>query len=301
MKFYTFVADRKARLGVEQDGQIVDLGLAYEKLIAAKGPPPGWAPTFPANLPSLIRAGDLAMVAAREALAFAARRPPMPTGEYLSYPLDEVGLLPPIPRPGKILCVDLVSHANEASAWFNKLPSSVIGPGAPILIPPGADHVTGVFRLVAVIGRRMRRVSPAEATAGVFGLTILNDIFMTSGDLSQNQPFLAKNLDTFCPLGPCVTTSDGLPAPGGIAIRVFLNNELTASGLIENPTAILAAHVSRLSGYLTLEAGDLVSTPATAPEGAVLPTVELKPGDLLRVEADGIGVLENMLVSDPAH
>src|SRR5262245_8586331 len=140
MRLYTFEIDGFQCLGAEQGGRLVDLSAAHAAWLATNQGEPGMAP-LPADMLALIRAGMTALNAARLALTFVAEQGRQQPG--LSYPFESVRLLAPIPRPGKILCsgVNYLSHKEENPKavlpsepfFFAKLPSAVIGPGAPII------------------------------------------------------------------------------------------------------------------------------------------------------------------------
>ena len=174
------------------------------------------------------------------------------------------------------------------------MPSAVIGPGAPILNPPHAGQVDYEIEFAVVIGRPMSSTAEAEVMSHLFGYTILHDVSCREVQFKNNQVTLGKNFDSFCPIGPCVVTADELVAPDRVGLRTYLNGELMQDGSTADWIFRLPKLLSFLSQVMTLEPGDIVST--GTPSGVGLfrdPPRFLKPGDKVRLEADGIGALEN--------
>jgi 2-keto-4-pentenoate hydratase/2-oxohepta-3-ene-1,7-dioic acid hydratase in catechol pathway len=140
----------------------------------------------------------------------------------------------------------------------------------------------------------MKRVSEAEAMEHIAGYTILHDVSARDVQFKDNQITLGKNFDTFCPLGPCIVTRDQLPNPGKVKLRSFLNGKVMQDGSTADWVFPLPTLLSFLSGIMTLEPGDVVSTGTPAGVGVFRkPQVFLKPGDVVRLEVEGVGVLEN--------
>lgn len=225
----------------------------------------------------------------------------------LFLPEDGLRLGPPVPRPGKILCVGLNyrAHAAEAhmavSAYpvlFAKFQNAVAGPGDPVVLPSIAEQYDYEAELVVVIGRRARRV-PAEAALDyVLGYCNGNDLSARDLQMRTSQWLLGKSLDGFLPIGPYLVTRDEVPDPQDLRIRLWRNGEIRQDGHTRNmlfPVAELIAYISR---YMTLEPGDIIAT--GTPEGVIMGLAEkdwLKPGDVVAVEIDGLGRLENRLVA----
>lgn len=211
--------------------------------------------------------------------------------------LDEVKLLAPC-QPTKIIAVgrNYAAHAAELGdgvpaepLLFLKPPSSVIGPGAAILYP---DHmsrwVDHEAELAVVMGRRARRVRREEAAAFVLGYTCANDV--TARDLQRRdeQWTRSKSFDTFCPLGPWIVT--GLDVTD-VAIRCWVNGGLRQDGRTRDLIFSVDELIAYASAVMTLEPGDVILTGTPAGIGPLL------PGDRVTVEVEGIGTLENEVVS----
>jgi 2,4-didehydro-3-deoxy-L-rhamnonate hydrolase len=221
-----------------------------------------------------------------------------------TFDLDTSRLLAPIPRPGKILCsgTDYRSHLQEnpkavlpeGPFFFAKLPSTVIGPGQPIKYPQYSQQVDYEVELAVVIGRVMKDTAEHEVFDHVFGYTLLNDVSARDVQFRNGQITLGKNFDTFCPLGPCIITKDELPHPDRVNLKMFLNGQTMQDGSTRDWLFNLPTLLSFLSHRITLEPGDIVSTGTPAGVGAFRkPQIFLQRGDVIRLEAAEIGVLEN--------
>src|SRR5262245_41838703 len=207
MKLYTFEAEARRRIGAESQGQLIDLEQAYAALAGSKPLAPEALRALPADMLSFIRLGTPGLAAARDALAFFAKRPALPVGQRVSYHLDEVTVLAPIPRPGKILCSGLNyrSHVEENPRaqfledprFFAKVPSVVIGPQEPIRHPGLKYQVDYEVELAVVIGMPMRRATAQSALSHIFGYTILHDVSARWIQFKDNNETMGKNFDTF--------------------------------------------------------------------------------------------------------
>ena len=309
MRLYKFEINGQSRVGLEWQEQLVDVATAYSAFVSGAEPKPGRLRAVPTELLSFIRLGTLALEAAADALAFVKKRPAVPVGEQLVYPFETVKILTPIPRPGKILCAgtNYLAHKEENPAavipaepfFFAKLPSTVIGPGAAIVKPALTEQLDYEVELAVVIGKRMKRTPESEVMDSIFGYTLINDVSARDVQFKDNQITLGKNFDTFCPLGPCIVTADELTQPGSVRLRTRLNGVVMQEGVTADWIFPLPKLLSFLSQVMTLEPGDVVST--GTPEGAGVfrnPPVFMKPGDVVAIEAEGIGRLENPVIAE---
>ncbi len=211
--------------------------------------------------------------------------------------LEEVDLLAPC-LPSKIVAVgrNYAGHAEELGnsvpaepLLFLKPPSAVVGPGAAIVYPQHlSQRVDYEAELAVVVGRRARCISAKEALAFVRGYTCANDV--TARDLQQHdeQWTRSKSFDTFCPLGPWIVPDLDV---SDLAIRCRVNGALRQNGRTRDLVFGVAELLAAVSAVMTLEPGDLLLT--GTPEGIG----PLHPGDRVAVEIEGIGVLENTVVS----
>jgi 2-keto-4-pentenoate hydratase/2-oxohepta-3-ene-1,7-dioic acid hydratase in catechol pathway len=217
---------------------------------------------------------------------------PRPTGRTLRLP--EVRLLAPC-EPSKVIAVGLNyrSHLGDrpVAAYpglFAKYPTSIVGPGADIVMPPDATDLHYEGELVIVIGRRAKNVSPEEAPAYIFGVTAGNDVSERAWQRSDLQWFRAKASDTFGPIGPAIATGLNFD---DLLVQTRVNGDVRQSertrDLIFNTSAI----VSYVSRYVTLMPGDVIFT------GTPQTTRAMKPGDVVEIEVEGVGVLRNTVVA----
>ncbi|OGO15799.1 MAG: 2-hydroxyhepta-2,4-diene-1,7-dioate isomerase [Chloroflexi bacterium RBG_16_48_8] len=213
--------------------------------------------------------------------------------------MDKVRLLAPV-TPGKIVCVgwNYLVHADELNAevpkvplLFLKPPSSVIGPGQAIRLPPQSNQVEHEGELVVIIGRQGRWVSPDESTQLILGYSIANDVTARDLQRSDDQWTRAKGFDTFCPLGPWIETeldtSDTL-------VKCSVNGQLRQMASTRDMIFPVRELIAFISSIMTLEPGDIILTGTPAGVG------KLNPGDEVTVEIEGIGSLTNPVRED-AH
>jgi len=210
--------------------------------------------------------------------------------------LPEMRLLAPC-EPTKIVAVgrNYAEHAAEMQSQvpteplvFLKPPSAVIGPGAAIVYPPISQRVDYEAELAVVIGRRARNVPANEALDFVLGYTCGNDVTARDLQRKDGQWTRSKSFDTFCPLGPWIVTSlDASDLPIESRVNGAVKQRSRTSQMIF-PVAELIRHITQV---MTLEPGDVILTGTPAGIGP------LQPGDRVEVEIEGIGVLENTVVS----
>ena len=213
---------------------------------------------------------------------------PVETGRTVK--LADVRLLAPC-QPSKVIAVGLnyKSHLGErpAAAYpglFAKLPTSIVGPEASIIAPEDALDLHFEGELVVVIGRRAKNVSAADAPQYVFGVTAGNDVSERAWQKNDLQWFRAKASDTFGPLGPAIVT--GLNY-GDLLLQTRVNGVVLQSQRTKDLIFDVPAIVSYISRFVTLEPGDVIYT------GTPGSTRAMKPGDVVEVEIEGIGVLRN--------
>ena len=223
-------------------------------------------------------------------------------------PLDQVRLLAPIPRPGKILAIGLnyADHVAESGLespahqiWFCKQPTATNGPFDPVEIPIVSPMVDYEAELVAVIGRRARHVSKADAPAHVFGYCCGNDVSVRDWQRQTPQWMLAKSFDTHAPFGPWIVTADEIPDPHALGIRCTVNGEARQTSNTRHLIFDVFDQVEHLSKAMTLEPGDLLFTGTPGGIGAASkPPLYLKAGDRVRVEIDRLDAIEAVLVEE---
>ncbi len=273
---------------IEQD--VVDLNAANVDL--------------PSNVLSLLQGGLSLLDQARKAAMGAWER----ADSSAVRPLADIELLAPIPRPPKIVCigVNYADHAAEAGrelpprpSVFLKAASCVIGPNEPIVRPTTTERLDYEVELAVVIGRTSKAVPRDQAMEVVAGYTIMNDVSARDLQLAKDGGvILGKNFDTAAPTGPCLALADEVPDPTNLRLRTWVNGELRQDGTTSNLIFDIPAIITFLTQQLTLEPGDLIATGTPAGVGLGMhPQVWLQPGDIVRMEIEGIGVLENTVTA----
>ena len=226
-------------------------------------------------------------------------------------PLDDATLLAPVPRPGKVVAIgrNYKDHAAESGSEppaspliFSKWPSSVIGPGDEIRWDPAlATQVDYEAELGVVIGRTARRVSEADALSYVLGYTCVDDVSARDLQFGDGQWVRGKSLDTFCPMGPAIVTTDEIPDPQVLDIACHVNGRTLQQANTSDMYFGVATIVSHCSQAFTLEPGDVIATGTPAGVGIFRdPPILLGDGDEVVVEIEGIGRLVNTCRFDRA-
>lgn len=248
---------------------------------------------------SLIEAGDDGLAAVPRAAMAAVN----------STPLADVDLLAPLERPGKFLAIGMnyAKHLDEADrlgvarnehqTWFNKQVTCISGPYDEIETGV-TEKLDYEVELGAVIGRAAKSVSEAQARNYVFGYLVVNDVSARDWQFHTPTFTMGKSFDTHGPIGPWIITADEVPDPHALNLRSYVNGKLRQSNNTCNMIHDLWAQIAYLSTAFTLEPGDLIAT--GTPEGvgvAMEPQVFLQLGDVVRCEIDGIGAIENKVVS----
>ncbi|MDQ0338794.1 5-oxopent-3-ene-1,2,5-tricarboxylate decarboxylase/2-hydroxyhepta-2,4-diene-1,7-dioate isomerase [Caldalkalibacillus uzonensis] len=207
--------------------------------------------------------------------------------------------LPPV-EPNKIigLALNYADHAVELGlekpaepVLFIKPNSSVVGHKAPVYYPDGATYMHYENELAVVIGREGRFIRRENAFDYVRGYTIANDV--TVRDFVNNfyrPPVRAKGHDTFGPIGPVLVDKEDIPDITNIELRTYVNNELRQQGNTKDLMYTIPELIEFISSFMTLEPGDMILT--GTPKGIS----HVYPGDVMRLEIDGIGALENPIL-----
>jgi len=280
MRLYSFEADGARRLGAELRGHLVDLSVASTARAVLQDAPKAATPVLPRSLDAWLRLGESGLRSARDTLAFMARRPALPVGERAVYSFDEVRLLPPVARPGKILC------AAPGQPLRCKVASALVCSGNTVVFPPSVTAVTVDVCVAAILG-----AAPPSGQAGletVAGYTLLLDV-AASGEMAGHDPFLSRNYDTFCPLGPALLLASEFHALQGFHAKLRNDGQLVTEVSVESPVTRLAEFLHQLAGAVTLEAGDVIACCVAGSEQT------WKRGEVLRVEVEGLGVLEHRI------
>lgn len=238
----------------------------------------------------------------------------LPAASGPALPLSQVTLDAPLPRPRRnVFCIGLNyrCHAAELAARgfngarsaddlipkavvaFSKVPDSVIAPGAAIEIPAASSAIDYEAELAVIIGKPGKGISRAAAMDHVFGYTIVNDVSARDLQKRHQQWLIAKSCDTFCPMGPWIVTRDEVDGDR-LGVRLWVNDELRQDGNSADLVFDIAAIIETLSAAITLLPGDVIATGTPAGVGmATDPPRWLRRGARVRIEIEGVGVLEN--------
>ena len=216
----------------------------------------------------------------------------------------DVQLLAPVPRPGKILCIGLNyrDHAAESNSplperplLFSKFPTCTLPPGGTIRIPRGCANLDYEAELGVVIGKRAR-VPAAKAMEHVLGYVNFNDVSARDFQFKDGQWQRGKSCDTFAPFGEYIATTDEIPDPHKLRIRLRLNGKTMQDSSTDQLIFGVPQLVESLSEHVTLEPGDVIATGTPPGVGfARKPPVWMQPGDKVEVEIEGLGVLTNLI------
>jgi 2-keto-4-pentenoate hydratase/2-oxohepta-3-ene-1,7-dioic acid hydratase in catechol pathway len=225
------------------------------------------------------------------------------------FPLAEVVLEAPINDPQKFLAIGMnyQKHADEAAAagipmpkfqlWFNKQVSCINGPYGTIELPKVSDRLDYEAEMAFVIGKRCHDVSEAEALSVVAGYMVGNDVTIRDWQLRSQTYTMGKSFDTHGPLGPWITTADEIADPYALTIHLQVNGQERQRSSTGDMIYSIAAQIAHLSTAMTLEPGDVILTGTPSGVG-IADNFFLKDGDVVRVEVDGLGFIENEVVAE---
>lgn len=240
----------------------------------------------------------------------------LPALASASVPVASVTLEAPLPLPRRnVWCVgrNYHAHAKELSAsvfkdndtnaesWpivFTKVPECVVGPHDPVSLPGSeiSAQIDYEAELAVVIGKGGKNITRANALDHVFGYTIVNDVTARDVQMRHQQWDMGKSFDTFCPMGPWIVTADELDGTN-TRVRCWVNGELRQDGPTENMIFDIPTLIETISRGITLYPGDVIATGTPAGVGMGLkPPRYIQPGDVVRIEIDGIGSIENSFV-----
>jgi 2-keto-4-pentenoate hydratase/2-oxohepta-3-ene-1,7-dioic acid hydratase in catechol pathway len=304
MRLVTFRDAQGIRLGAVREERIVDLPRAAGVVTKPQPESPDVA-LF--DMLVLIAAGPTAL----QRVASLAQTAPA----EVSFPLEAVELLAPIPRPTQnIFCVGR-NYAEHAAESFRASGREVQLPTAPNIFTKAVTTVSAPYgdipfdariseqvdwevELAVIVGRGGRFIPAASALQHVFGYTVLNDV--TARNV-QNRPgmqwFLGKSLDGYCPMGPWIVTADEVADPQQLRLQLAVNGAVKQEDTTAHMLFDVAAIIEEISRYITLQPGDIIATGTPAGVGfARTPPEFLRPGDVMESTIDGIGTMRNHVV-----
>lgn len=284
MKFVTFHLGETTRLGVLDQGSVIDINRVL--------------PQVPADLREALVAGIDLTGAARVAVAQATAAD--------RQPLSDLELAPLLPSPGKTICLGLnyYDHAAESGRekpvypwFFLRCDTSLLAHGAAALLPRVSERFDYEAELAVVIGTRARHVSQEDALQHVYGYSCFNDMSVRDYQKRTPQWTIGKNFDRTGGFGPQLVTADELPAGAeGLRIQARLNGEVMQNADTKDMIWNVAETISLLSECVTLEPGDVIvmGTPAGVGQSRT-PPVWMKHGDKIEIEIEQIGLLVNTI------
>jgi 2-keto-4-pentenoate hydratase/2-oxohepta-3-ene-1,7-dioic acid hydratase in catechol pathway len=222
-------------------------------------------------------------------------------------PLSEIEFLPIIERPGKVLAVGLnyKDHAKETGMDLPKVPmiftkqsTSVLGHQGEIHKPKVSDAVDYEGEMAFVIGKKCRHVSKEEALDVIAGVTICNDVSVRDWQIASPTFTMGKSFDTHCPIGPYIATMDEISDIHNLKIKTYVNDELRQDSCTDQLIFDCFDLIEHITKAFTLEPGDIVATGTSSGVGVVLGKY-LVPNDVVRIELENVGTLENKVVLEP--
>ncbi|OGT31654.1 MAG: hypothetical protein A2W28_09040 [Gammaproteobacteria bacterium RBG_16_51_14] len=284
MKLATYLYKDTYRVGAVVEDEIVDAGDAY---------------TGTQGMPVLLQGGNASLARLQESIESDQQR----------IAIADIRLAAPLLKPAKFFGVGLnyTDHIAETGrdkpeypTFFNKQTTCIIGPGAAIHLPRVSDKLDYEGELGMVIGRRCRHVPLARASEIIAGYLIVNDVTIRDWQTRTHTWTLGKSFDTHGPIGPWIVSADELGDPHALAIRTRVNDELRQSFNTRHLIFNCYYLVEYLTTVMTLEPGDIISTGTGSGVGVKMdPRGYMKPGDVVRIEIEKIGVLENPVIAEP--
>lgn len=281
--------DGRKRLGKVFDGHVIDLAVAE--------------PALPENVIAFLKLGAEGLWL-YEAVSSDADG---------AYPFDQVRFHAPIDSPEKFLAIGMnyAEHAKEAARlgydtpsyqlWFNKQVSCINGQFDDVVMPAASRELDFEAELAVVIGRQCRHVAAADAAAFIGGYMVANDVSARDWQRRSSTMTLGKSFDTHGPIGPWLTLAHEVPDPHALRLRMLVNGEERQNDVTGSMIHNIYDQIAYLSTVMTLKPGDILSTGTPSGVGvAEKPPCFLNEGDVMRVEIEGLGHIENRIVSEAA-
>ena len=222
-------------------------------------------------------------------------------------PLSEIDFLPVIERPGKVLAVGLnyKDHAKETGMdlpevpmIFTKQSTSVLGHQGEIHKPKVSDAVDYEGEMAFVIGKKCRHVSKEDALDVIAGVTICNDVSVRDWQIASPTFTMGKSFDTHCPIGPYIVTMDEISDIHNLKIKTYVNDELRQDSCTDQLIFDCFDLIEHITKAFTLEPGDIIATGTSSGVGVVLGKY-LVPNDVVKIELENVGTLENKVILEP--
>lgn len=287
MKLARYTLNGQTRLGAVVADRLVPLAMLD--------------PAAPGSIRQILAAGPRQLDRLREALA---------RQEHSGVPLSDVKLEAPVPDAQKYLAIGMnyQDHVDEAAkagikapanqVWFNKQVTCITGPYDPIYKPRVSDKMDYEAEMGVVIGKRCRYVSVEDARSVVGGYFVCNDVTARDWQFKTPTFTLGKSFDSHGPIGPWITTDDEIADPHALQMTLWVNGEQRQSSSTGAMIYNIWQQIHELSQVMTLEPGDLIATGTCANVGIATGRF-LQPGDVVKVEIEHLGYIENPVVAEP--
>lgn len=306
MKLVTFTRQDETRIGaVVKENKIVDLNYAFQALLKEQGKiryKEIAEAYIPADMIGFLQGGEESLSYAKEAVSFALKHENV-FADKIIHDYEDVKIEAPLLNPGKIICVghnyrdhilEMGRELPENPVIFAKFANTIIGPEDDIPLYPISEQLDYEAEFAFIVGKRARGVKRDRALDYVAGYTIANDVTYRDIQRRTLQWLQGKTVDGTAPMGPWIVTVDEMGNPGGLEMVLTVNGEERQRANTDNLVFDVPRLVEFLSNLMTLEPGDVVLTGTPGGVGfARNPQVFLKDGDVVRIEIDKIGVLEN--------
>lgn len=314
MKLVMFQGQGDPRLGAAVGGDIVDLNLAYEAMLAAQGDLRARAKAdavVPSETVAFLQGGDDSMAAARTALAWAiANKSALVRNAPVVRPAAGVKLRAPVLKPEKIICVahnyhdflkELGMKPHPMPRIFSKFANAVAGWDDPVIRPKMSRQLGYEAELGFVIGKRCKNVPEDKAYDVIAGYMTCNDISASDCTKADVQNTRGKGFDTFLPMGPYLVTKDEVKDPHDLKVELRVNGRVLQTSNTRELVHNVPQLVAFCSQVFTLEPGDVVAT--GTPGGLAKdrnPPTYMEPGDVMETEIGDLGLMKNPIVEEEA-
>jgi len=304
LKLLSFTHHQEDRLGVLIADTIVDLPQAwaeFNKQTKLQSLPEN---QFPTDVVSLLSAEKSIQQSCQQLIRWLQNSSFEVGSTAFVYSRDSVKINPPVPNPGKIVCVGLnyADHCQEQN-WeiptspvlFAKFPTCITGTNDLIQWPPeSSQQVDYEAELAVVISKRASQVSAAQAYDYIGGYMIANDVSARDVQFADKQWVRGKSFDTFCPTGPYLVTQDEIGDPHNLSVKCWVNGELRQDSNTEHLVFKVPELIAFISKTSTLLPGDIICTGTPGGVGVFRdPPTFLQSGDVVEIEIDQLGRLKN--------
>lgn len=309
MKLVTFNINGYSRIGaITEENKVIDLNYAYQAKLQTEGKYryQEIAEAFiPSQMKAFLQGGRDSIEIANSVVDFALNNS-IEFKHQIVFDRNEVKIEAPLSNPGKIICVGhnyrehILEMGRELPKYpvvFAKFANTIIGPEDDIPYYPISEQLDYEAELAFIVGKKAKNVSEENALDYVAGYTIANDVTYRDIQRRTIQWLQGKSVDGSAPIGPWIVTADDLTDPSGLEISLSVNGEERQRSNTKNLVFTVPRLVEFLSNLMTLEPGDIVLTGTPGGVGVARePQAFLKEGDVVRIEIDRIGVLENKVV-----